>query len=115
MLFTSYISDSIRFPIAMRQVEVINLRIEAIGAMTPPPMPALDASDGRAAAIHTMRMVATTAGTPQEVPVYRRDALSAGHRLVGPAVVDQLDTTTVILERQQAQIDRAGNLIVSRL
>ena len=36
------------------------------------------------------------------------------HRLAedGPAIVDQLDTTTVVFPRQVARVDRFGNLIV---
>ena len=32
-----------------------------------------------------------------ESPAYRRDELRRGHRIAGPAVVDQLDSTVIIL------------------
>ena len=43
---------------------------------------------------------------------YRRDRLSAGHVVAGPAIVDQLDSTTVVLAGQTATTDTHGNLIV---
>ena len=46
-------------------------------------------------------------------PIYRREALLADHVIHGPAIVDQLDSTTVILPGQSARTDRFGNLIVT--
>jgi N-methylhydantoinase A len=47
-------------------------------------------------------------------PVYRRDALAAGHRIIGPAVVDQLDSTVVILPGFIADVDPFGTMILTR-
>jgi N-methylhydantoinase A len=44
--------------------------------------------------------------------VVRRDALLAGNRLRGPAIVEQMDSTTVIPPGFAAEVDRAGNLII---
>ena len=44
------------------------------------------------------------------VPLYDRDALLAGNRLPGPAIVHQLDATTLVLAGQRARIDAHGSL-----
>ena len=44
---------------------------------------------------------------------YDRSRLRAGDQIVGPAVIDQLDSTTVILADQQATIDRYGTCIIT--
>jgi N-methylhydantoinase A len=44
--------------------------------------------------------------------IYARDLLEPGHQLVGPAVIEQLDTTTVIHPEQEAKVDAYGNLIM---
>ena len=44
--------------------------------------------------------------------IYNRDLLEPGHKIVGPAIVEQLDTTTVIHPEQEATVDEYGNLIV---
>jgi N-methylhydantoinase A len=44
--------------------------------------------------------------------VYRREALEPGHRLSGPAIVEQLDTTTVIHPEQEVTVDDYRNLIM---
>ena len=52
------------------------------------------------------------AGGLVDTPVYDRDALGAGAVLPGPAIVQQLDTTTVIYPESSASIDAHGNLII---
>jgi N-methylhydantoinase A len=44
--------------------------------------------------------------------IYRRDFLEQGHRISGPAIVEQLDTTTVIQPEQQATVDEYRNIII---
>jgi N-methylhydantoinase A len=47
-----------------------------------------------------------------EAGIYRRTALRAGNRVKGPAIVQQMDTTTVIPPDVVATVDRHGNLVV---
>jgi N-methylhydantoinase A len=45
-------------------------------------------------------------------PCVERDQLGAGAVVAGPAIVEQLDATTVIPPGQRATVDRTGNLVV---
>ena len=45
-------------------------------------------------------------------PIYRRERLLDGHRIAGPAVVEQMDATTVILPGQVAVVDERANLLI---
>ncbi len=45
-------------------------------------------------------------------PVYDRGRLLAGDGVDGPAVVEQFDSTTLILAGQRAEVDRYGNLMI---
>ena len=45
-------------------------------------------------------------------PIYDRDGLRTGNRIQGPAIVEQMDTTTVLLPGQFASVDPYLNLIV---
>jgi N-methylhydantoinase A len=45
-------------------------------------------------------------------PVYDRERLGPGHRIAGPAVIEQMDATTVLLPGQTAVVDGLLNLIV---
>ena len=45
-------------------------------------------------------------------PVYDRALLAPGHRLDGPAIVDQLDSTSVVYPGQRALVDDYLNIII---
>jgi N-methylhydantoinase A len=51
-------------------------------------------------------------GSWQQAEIYRREALPSGWSCQGPAVVGQLDATTIILPGQAARIDEFFNLII---
>ncbi|MBI2182561.1 MAG: hydantoinase/oxoprolinase family protein [Deltaproteobacteria bacterium] len=44
--------------------------------------------------------------------IYTRDLLETGHQIDGPAIVEQLDTTTVIQPEQEASVDEYRNIII---
>jgi N-methylhydantoinase A len=46
--------------------------------------------------------------------IYTRELLEPGHKLAGPAIIEQLDTTSVIHPGQEATVDEYGNLIVRK-
>ncbi len=47
---------------------------------------------------------------PRPTDFYRRSRLKPGHRIEGPAIVEQSDTTTAIPPGWQARVDRYSNL-----
>jgi len=47
-------------------------------------------------------------------PLYDRAVLGAGAVVSGPAVLEQIDSTTVLGPGQQATVDSYGNLVVTR-
>jgi N-methylhydantoinase A len=50
-----------------------------------------------------------------ECPIYDRYRLGPGGVLEGPAIVEEIDSTTVIHPGYQAQVDKFGNLILTRI
>jgi len=46
--------------------------------------------------------------------VYERERLVAGDRFGGPAVVVQMDSTTVVPPGWRTEVHRAGNLVLER-
>jgi N-methylhydantoinase A len=47
-----------------------------------------------------------------QTPIYQREKLPGDARFSGPAIVVQLDTTTVIEPGTRVEIDAIGNLIL---
>ena len=54
------------------------------------------------------------AGGYVDCPIYDRYALPAGAANVGPAVVEEFDSTTVVHPGFALRVDELGNLIVER-
>jgi N-methylhydantoinase A len=46
-------------------------------------------------------------------PIFERGALRAGNELTGPAIVEQLDTTTVIHPGQTGRVDEFSNIVIA--
>jgi N-methylhydantoinase A len=45
-------------------------------------------------------------------PVFDRDRLGHGHAIAGPAVIEQMDATTLLLPGQRAKVDPYLNLLI---
>ena len=52
-------------------------------------------------------------GAPRTARLYRRDALRAGSRFAGPAIVTQADTTTIVPPGFSVRVDGWGNLLIA--
>ena len=95
-------------------VQIVTVRIEATGlvrkaALTAHP----DAGPDASAAIVQRRPVwLAEKGDFVPTPIYSRAALRPGNRFAGPAVVEQMDATTLVPPGMTARVDRWLNLIV---
>lgn len=92
--------------------QIVSLWVRAIGPVEKPVLPLLE-GDGRAAAPTTGTCTAYFEGAGfRETALVDRDAIRAGHRIPGPAIVEQEDTTVLIPPGVAATTDRLGNLIL---
>ena len=94
-------------------VEIVNQRVEATGLTDRFALPELPAGSSERPEPSGERPACLDGDTLRPTPTFRREALLAGHRIEGPAIVDQLDSTTVLLPGQSALTDRYGNLLIS--
>lgn len=96
-------------------VEVISFRLTARGAVPRAPLPERSpASWPVQDALKEKRPVYFPARKHYvECPVYDRARIGSGHKLSGPAVIEQLDATTVVFPGQSATADRYGNLLIA--
>lgn len=94
-----------------RPVEVVNLRLKLTIPSRSPSLPTLaPTTDGNANAIAGSSVA--WFDRRRRTPVYDRSLLGAGHMLKGPAIVVQMDATTVIPPRWRGSVDKLGNLIL---
>jgi N-methylhydantoinase A/oxoprolinase/acetone carboxylase beta subunit len=97
-------------------IEVPNIRVRGIGLMPALSTPEVEAGDESSdeALRHEGEAWFLVDGSLEAVATryYDRTALRAGNRLVGPAIVNQYDSTTVIPPGIEAGIDRYGNIVI---
>jgi N-methylhydantoinase A len=95
-------------------VEIYRLSVRAVG-VTPKPELKRHELNGAGAKPRGARQVHfDSSGTAVETPLYVRDDLPAGARLDGPAIVDQLDSTTVVPPGWRAEVDEWLNIRMQR-
>lgn len=86
------------------------LRLRVIGRMPRPSAASLPRGSGAAARAYRAIRIADS---EVEAAVYDRALLGAGDRLVGPAIVDQLDTTLLVPPRWEAEVLRSGAILMT--
>jgi N-methylhydantoinase A len=99
------------YDIPGRPIEIVNCRLKAVGAVDSVSPPPDDRSGDATAAVSGTRDVYFEDGWATAT-VYDRDLLPAGARVEGPAVIEEMSSTTVLAAGQQAVADRHGNLIL---
>ncbi len=92
-------------------VEIVNLRVAAVCELERPRL-VERVGGGSLAEAQTGTNPVWFGEGPVPTPVYDRARLAAGIRINGPAILTQLDATTVILPGETATADRYGNLVV---
>ncbi|ETX06761.1 MAG: hypothetical protein ETSY2_15210 [Candidatus Entotheonella gemina] len=92
-------------------VEIMNYRATARGKLyQPAPLTAVMPAPPQAPAPSGMRAVYFAADTALQTPIYQRAALKPGHTIQGPAVIEQLDATTLLYPDDTLSVDAAFNL-----
>jgi N-methylhydantoinase A len=91
-------------------VELVTLRVEAVGRMPEPPRPTL--AKGNGARMRGQFPVHLESGMAQ-VPLFERASLGAGDFIAGPAIVAQLDATTLVLPGWSGEVHPSGAMLLS--
>ena len=93
------------------EVECVNLRLAAVLARSHPALPRLEQRTRGEARIGSRPAFFHETGSV-ELPVFRRDGLSPGEKIDGPAVVEEAWSTTLAYPGQRLTVDEYGNLVV---
>ena len=96
--------------------EIVSLRLSVTGVIAKPAQAAIARMAGASAdvALIGVRPVEFgVLGGRLDTPIYDRARLLAGHRIAGPALVQEYASTTVLPPGDQLEVDAIGNLIIS--
>lgn len=95
-------------------MELVTFRLEAIGLVDKAEFQRRDdaGADASAAIAGTRSVWMSEAASFVDCPVYDRDRLDCGNMFSGPAIVEQMDTTTVVPPGARVSVDPYLNLIM---
>jgi N-methylhydantoinase A len=95
----------------VESVQLVNLRLTAIGRL--PDLKLAQPCDPASARVRTREVWFAASGfVPADV--YWRNGLAAGTSIAGPAIIEALDSTTVIPPGWTAQLDELGYIRLTR-
>jgi N-methylhydantoinase A len=94
------------------ETELVNLRAVALGRAPELPARELARGDGNPAAAKLRDHSMWADGGFRPAVIYDRARLLAGDVVPGPAIVTEMDSTTVILAGCAGSVDRLGNILI---
>jgi N-methylhydantoinase A len=94
-------------------VELVNLRARAVGRVTKPTLTHREPAGDDPSPAQVGLQEVWSGNERTEVPLYERSLLDNGMRIVGPAVVQQYDATTLVLKGYEAAVDPLLNLLIT--
>ena len=93
--------------------EIVSLRLSVTGVLAKPrrsPLGRAPSPDPAPAMIGRRAVDFGVLGGRIEAPIYARERLLAGHRITGPALVNEYASTTVLGAADRLTVDALGNL-----
>lgn len=96
-----------------RSIEIVNCRVQAIGRVPRAASAYVNGKDRPEPRASRSVWFDKSTGWV-DTPVYRRESLSSGYQLSGPAIIEEMSSTTVLHPDQYLRVDTTGNLILTR-
>lgn len=96
-----------------RDVEIVNLRLGLTVVRPTPPLTKQVIQGTVEAALIEERQTWFASSDFCTTPVYDRDRLPTGASFIGPAIVEQMDTTTVVPPDARVEVDTIGNMMIT--
>jgi N-methylhydantoinase A len=95
------------------EAELVTLRLVAEVPVAHLRLPRIASGGGRNAQIGERPLYDLARGEFAPACVYERARLGAGERILGPAIIEQYDSTIVVLPGQNSTVDELGNLVIT--
>jgi N-methylhydantoinase A len=93
-------------------IELTGLRVSALGRLEKP----LPYTHSVTSTVHDAKVGAQKVyfeGAWLDCALYNRDLLPVGAIIIGPAIVEQMDATALVLPGHVCRVDDAGNMVVT--
>jgi N-methylhydantoinase A len=92
--------------------ELVTVRATANGPRPQVAAPEVESGEGDPSGAFLERHTIWVEGSEVEASVYERERLRAGNVVVGPAIVTEMDSTTLVLPAHAATVHPSGSLLI---
>ena len=93
-------------------VTIVNLRVIAQGQMPDLKLAQIPKQQGALKPKSHRKVFFEELGQPITTPIFERSSLGYGAELIGPAIIEQLDSTIIVHPKSVAKVHRGGNIIL---
>jgi len=100
------------YDIEGRETEIVNCRVQAVGQVPKTNQTFLSCIHSPSVKSERSVYFGSKHGRLQ-TPVYQRNTLPRGYEMQGPAIVEEMSSTTILLPDQTLKVDSWGNLIIA--
>lgn len=93
--------------------EIVNVRAVALGKSADVAPPTIEKGEADPSSAKTRDHQLYMDGKVRDAVIYDRALLKAGNRVAGPAIITEMDSTTLVHSGCEALVDDHGNLIIN--
>jgi N-methylhydantoinase A len=93
--------------------EIVNLRAVALGPVLDLSARELPRGDGNPVAAKLRDHELWMGGQTHAAVIYDRAKLRAGDKIKGPAIIIEMDSTTLVHTQHVAEVDHVGNILIT--
>jgi N-methylhydantoinase A len=97
-----------------RAIEIVSYRLAASGLTDKPRLPAVDRADRSLETAHAGLRSVVFGGVERRVRVFERDRLPRGLKVIGPALIEDGGSTSVVPPDWSVELDGVGCLVMQR-
>ena len=102
------------YALSSSAVELVNVRLAAFGMLAKPRLARQSVSEEDPSSARKGTRQVYLEGEYHAVPIYDRGRLKCGNMILPPAIVEQPDTTTLVLMGYLARVDHYRNLVLTK-
>ena len=102
------------FAVEEEIVELVHLRVRVTGLISRPAFPEIEATPGEPVPSKHRQVYFGELGGYVECSIYARGTLGRGSAIRGPAVIEELTSTTLVPPGFMATVDKLANLILTK-
>ncbi|MBH69197.1 MAG: hypothetical protein CMM58_12645 [Rhodospirillaceae bacterium] len=104
--------DRYSYNVEDEPVELVNIRLRAVGLIDKPPIQVNCIENIEVTPNKERQVLLPGSKVRQTIPVYKRNSLNIEGKLIGPAIIEEESSTTLVLQGMEITVDQFENIVI---